>query len=220
MINTVLFDLDGTILDTNELIIESFMHVMEGRSFKPLTRDWLIQHMGKPLNTQLRYFTNRAEEEDVEDLVKLYRTYNLERHDDLVRAFPHTLEVCEALKQQGVRMGVVTSKVRLTSEKGLRLCKLMDYMDTIVTVEDVQHPKPHPEPVLRALQEMNAEPGQTLMVGDSPYDIEAANRAGVRSVAVSWSLKDKELLQTFQPYTIIEDMNELLHLVNKENQSQ
>lgn len=165
MIKTVLFDLDGTILDTNELIIESFMHAMKGKSFRPLTREWLIQHMGKPLVTQLRYFSGRGEEEPVDDLMKVYRAYNLMRHDDLVRAFPGVKEVLQQLDDMGITMGVVTSKIRLTSEKGLALCGLKDYMKCIVTVEDVVHAKPHPEPIEQALRLLNAEPESTLMLG-------------------------------------------------------
>ncbi|CAM3703098.1 pyrophosphatase PpaX [Marinicrinis lubricantis] len=215
MIETVLFDLDGTILDTNELIIESFIHVMEGKMDPPLTRERLIHQMGKPLAMQMRYFSGRGEQEPVDDLIREYRAYNLRRHDELVRPFPYVKEVLQSLKDSGIRLGVVTSKIRLTSDKGLTLCGIKDYMETIVTIEDVQHAKPHPEPVLEALKRMNAKPETALMVGDSPFDIESAHQAGVQAVGVAWSLKGAEVLSKYNPEYVIDDMRELLKIVQQ-----
>lgn len=213
MNKTVLLDLDGTILDTNELIIESFQHVFREHLAKEIARDTLIHQMGRPLDDQLRYFSGRTENESVDDLRQAYRTYNTSRHDDLVTAFPYTRDVLEQLRREGVRLGVVTSKVRMTTERGLRHCGLDDLMETIVTVEDVTRPKPHPEAVRKAMQALGAQPGITWMVGDSPYDMEAAKQAGVQAVGVNWSLKGTEVLKAAGADHLIEDMRELYALV-------
>jgi pyrophosphatase PpaX len=214
---TILFDLDGTILDTNELIIQSFMHALLDQTAAPVVREEIIPHMGKTLLDQMRTLANR---EDVDDLIVAYRAFNLSKHDELVGEFPHVGEVLSELEAAGITMGVVTTKMRKTAEMGLKLCGLSKYMKTIVTLEDVTHPKPHPEPVEKALKALNADPDKTLMVGDSPADILAANRAGVTSVGVAWSLKGEAGLLPSEPKHIIHDMRELLQIAGIKRGSQ
>lgn len=209
-ITTALFDLDGTIVDTNDLIIESFLHTLEGETAEPFTREKIIPHMGFPLLEQLRFFTGRDE---VDDLADKYRKFNVKKHDELVREFPHVREVLAELKARGIRLGVVTNKMRKTTIMGLKLCGIESYMDTIVTVDDVVRGKPDPEPVLKALERLKTAPGEALMVGDSQYDIVAGREAGVKTVGVAWSLKGEDHLRSFAPDVIIRDMRELLEIV-------
>jgi len=210
MIRTVLFDLDGTIVDTNELIINTFMHVIDKHLDKSYTREQIIPHMGMTLEEQLQIFSGQ---EDVAHLVKEYRTYNNEHHDDLVREFPHVLEVIRSMHENGIKLGVVTTKIRLTAMRALELFGLKPYMDVIITVEDVQHPKPHAEPILTAMGQLNVDPASTLMVGDSAADLKSAHAAGVRSAGVAWSLKGAEELQKYNPDYILNDMTDLYDLV-------
>jgi pyrophosphatase PpaX len=212
MITTVLFDLDGTIVDTNELIIQSFLHTLAGVTAEPLTREAIIPNMGRPLAEQMKLFSGR---EDVEELVRKYREFNVSRHDELVREFPHVKETLAELRRRGLRLGVVTSKIRMTTEMGLKRCGLDGFMETVVTVEDVQRPKPDPEGIRKALRALGAEAGQAVMVGDSHYDIDAARNAGVLSVGVAWSLKGEDYLRQFRPDRIIRDMRELLEVVDR-----
>jgi len=209
MIRTVLFDLDGTILDTNELILRSFLHVLQGKTPKPLTREDIIPHMGGTLAEQMRYFSGR---EEVDDLIAGYREYNLAKHDELVREFPHVTEVLSQLKDRGIRLGVVTSKLRFTADLGLRHCNLDRWMDVVITADDVENPKPAPDPILLALRRLGEKPETAMMVGDSHFDLLAAKRAGVVSVAVAWSLKGTDVLRRYEPDFIINDMRELLDL--------
>lgn len=210
MISTVLFDLDGTLLDTNELIIQSFMHTLEGRTTQPCTRESIIPHMGKPLTDQLKFFSGQ---EDVQELVQIYRAYNFSRHDELVTVFPYVRETLAQLHAAGVKIGVVTAKIRKTSEMGLTLCGLMPYISSIVTVEEVSRSKPDPEGIYRALQELGSEGEPAIMVGDSQYDIQAGHNANIMTVAVSWSLKGRDYLLHENPTYIIDDMRELLRIV-------
>ncbi|OPA76337.1 pyrophosphatase PpaX [Paenibacillus selenitireducens] len=213
MIETILFDLDGTIVDTNELIIETFMHILKDHVPPTFTREHIIPSMGQPLEHQIRQFTGR---EDVTSFVAAYREYNRERHDELVREFPHVREVIETLHNHGIKLGVVTTKIRETTERALQMFGLYPYMGMIVTVDDVKNPKPHPEPVLMAIEKMGANPATTLMVGDSPADIQSANAAGVASVAVSWSLKGEAALAPYEPKHVIHDMRDLYAFVGLE----
>lgn len=206
MIETILFDFDGTLVDTNELIITTFLHVLEGQTEKPVTRELIVPHMGKPLGEQLQLFSGR---EDVADLVLAYREYNLRMHDELIRKFPYVDEVLEELYGMGVRMGMVTNKMRFTTEKGLKLFGYDKYMAEVVTAEDVEQGKPDPAGVNVAVALMQADPAKTLMVGDSQYDIQAGQRAGVKTAGVAWSLKGEDYLQRFEPDYMLRDMRDL-----------
>ncbi|MCP1310037.1 pyrophosphatase PpaX [Paenibacillus tyrfis] len=213
MIQTVLFDLDGTIVDTNELIIQSFLHTFEGITAEPVTREHIVPNMGRPLIEQMVFFSGR---EQVDDLVQKYRAFNIAHHDELVREFPNVRETLAQLHAAGVKLGVVTSKIRQTTEMGLKLTGLYDYFGTIVTVDDVGKAKPDPEGIHKAVQELGGDLSSALMVGDSHYDIEAAHNAGIPSVAVAWSLKGTEYLKQYNPTHIIQDMRDIVPIVGIE----
>jgi pyrophosphatase PpaX len=208
--DTVLFDLDGTTIDTNELIIESIQHVWTSRYGKRLEREVIIPQMGRTLEQQFKTFTG---EDDVTEFIAAYRKFNYAAHDDYVKPFPHVAEVLHELRANGVKLGVVTTKMRESTNRSLAWCGLDGLFDVIVTFEDVTHPKPHPEPVLMALEQLGAGAERTLMVGDSPFDIQSANEAGAVSVAVGWSLKSEQELRRYEPRYFIHDMRELLPLV-------
>jgi pyrophosphatase PpaX len=210
MIDTVLFDLDGTIVDTNELIIQAFLYALEGKTPEPITREFLSMNMGRPLIEQMKRFTGQ---EDVDDVIATYREFHVRRHDELVADFPHVREVLTELHDRGIRMGVVTSKVRKTTGMSLELYGLDQLMSVIVTIDDVVNAKPHAEPVLKALEALGADPSRTLMVGDSSYDILSGQAAGVRTAGVSWSLKGAEYLSGYKPDYMLHDMRELLEIV-------
>ncbi|MEX2461596.1 MAG: pyrophosphatase PpaX [Paenibacillaceae bacterium] len=210
MIDTILFDLDGTLLDTNELIIQSFHHALQVHKLAPVLREDIIRQMGKPLREQIALFSKRT---DVDDIVGTYREFNLGKHDEMVLLFPHVKETLTALHAQGLKLGVVTSKIRLTVCRGLQLFGLKPYLSTIVTSDDVRQPKPHPESVFLALSRLEAKPKHTLMVGDSQYDLMAAQGAGIRSAGVAWSLQGEVVLRQFNPDYILQEMSDLLHIV-------
>lgn len=210
MYNTVLFDLDGTLIDTNELIIRSFFHALKDVR-NDLTREEIIPQMGKLLSEQLRILSGS---DDVDELLLAYRDYNVAHHNELVRLFPNVRECLQLLRQRGFRIGVVTTKMRASTERSLGFFDLLDAVDCIVTVEDVTNPKPHAEPILTALSLLDANPTQTMMVGDSQFDLLAAHAAGVTAIGVSWSLKGADHLRQFPPVTIIDDMLDLLILLS------
>lgn len=212
MIECVLFDLDGTIVDTNELIISSFMYALKDNGLAPLTREEIIPHMGTTLQQQMRVFSGL---EDVNGtLEKSYRSYNNEHHDELVRSFPLVKETIEELSRRGIKLGIVTTKIRPTTIKTLERFDLLKYMDTIVTVNDVTEPKPHPEPVLTAVHNLGVDPRKTLMIGDSAVDIQSAKAAGVYA-GVSWSLKGEDTLRKYDPDFIIHNMKDIIEIMER-----
>lgn len=209
MFKAVLFDLDGTILNTNELIVESFLHTLEGETPRVYTRQDIIRNFGRTLVDQMREYTGLM---DVERHITKYRDFNISRHDELIMEFPYVKEVLGRLHQAGVRLGVVTSKIRKTSLMGLDRFQLTGYLDAIITVEDVVQPKPHGEGILKAASILGVEPDSILMVGDSQYDIQAARHAGVHVAGVAWTAKGEDYLAKLEPDYMIRDMRELLEI--------
>ncbi|WP_027086355.1 pyrophosphatase PpaX [Cohnella panacarvi] len=208
-IEAVLFDLDGTIIDTNELIIESFLHALRGIVPESFGRTHIIPSMGQPLTMQLQQFSGR---QDVEDLTRLYREYNHLRHDEMVSLFPGVEETMRTLHEAGLKIGIVTTKMRAGSIRALELLGVYKVVDTLVALDDVEHAKPHPEPVAKAIAALEVEPSATFMVGDSSVDIRSAIAAGAVPVGVAWSLKGADLLYESGAVHMLHEMNELLTL--------
>lgn len=208
MIRTVLFDLDGTTLDTNELIFRSFEYVWE-RIGANVTREQMLPYMGDKLHKMFHAVAEDVSDEEMDELIGMYREYNWAHHDELVCAFPYVREVMAELRAAGIRMGAVTTKIRKTAEMGLRHCGLAPFIETLVSLDDVTNEKPHPEPVLMALERLGTTAEETIMVGDSRADLLAARAAGVRSAAVGWSLKSKEELMSYHPDYWLNDIREL-----------
>lgn len=204
-IRTILFDLDGTLIDTNELIIESFMHTFQQYG-KQLTRMEAGEFIGPPLRET---FLN-ADAKLADEMITTYRKHNLHHHDDFVTAFPNVASTLEQLQENNIKIGIVTTKMRTTVDMGLRVTGLDRYFETIIALDDVTHAKPHPEPILKAMREMNANVDSTLMVGDNQHDIDAGKNAGVHTAGVAWSLKGKEKLLTYRPTYMLDDMLDLL----------
>lgn len=208
-IKAVLFDLDGTIIDTNELIIESFLHALKGIVPAGFGREHIIPSMGQPLTMQLQQFSGRQQ---VDDLTQLYREYNHRRHDEMVDLFPGVAEVVPALHEAGIKLGIVTTKMRGTTLRALELLGIAKYMETIVSLDDVEHAKPHPEPVAKAIAALGVDAAATFMIGDSSVDVKSAIAAGAIPVGVAWSLKGEKVLYEAGAVHMLREMNELLTL--------
>jgi pyrophosphatase PpaX len=181
----VLFDLDGTLIDSIELIFQSYEHALRAHGLPPLAREHLLQGLGTPLAAQFGALTSDPRE--VEALVATYRTYNLARHDEFVRPYPGALEAVQALRARGARLGIVTSKRSDSARRGLALCGFAaDLFETVVCLDDVARHKPHPEPVLTALARLSERAEASVYVGDSPHDAAAGRAAGARVAAAGW----------------------------------
>ncbi|MFZ3576933.1 pyrophosphatase PpaX [Virgibacillus sp. DJP39] len=207
-IHTILFDLDGTLIDTNELIIASFLHTFEHYKL-PITRDEILPFIGPSLKDTF----DQIETIDTEEMIQTYRDHNLHHHDNYVEAYPYVVETLKQLKEKGFKLGVVTTKMRTGVNMGLKLVGLEDLFDTVITLDDVTHAKPHPEPIIKAIKELGANASSTLMVGDNFHDIEAGQNAGVRTAGVAWSIKGRDTLQRLNPTHMLEDIRDLYTIV-------
>lgn len=207
--SVVLFDLDGTLLDTNELIFASFQYTLDRYSPGTYSREAIIPLLGEPLDDTLKRF----DPEQAEAMADTYREHNIAHHDQLIKLFPYVHEVVAKLYEAGIELGIVTNKQRITAEMGLDRYDLRRFMKTVICYGDAERPKPDAAPIQLALKQMGATAEQALMVGDSRLDLIAAQRAGVDSAVVAWSLHDPALLQQYSPTHTIIDMRELLSLV-------
>lgn len=207
-IQTVLFDFDGTLVDTNELIYQSFIHTFKtyGYSF---SKEEILSFNGPPLHDTF-YSINP---ELAEEMIETYRKHNHENHEKYIKLFPNVIETLEKLKENDVKIGIVTAKLREGVNLGMEITNLTPYIDTVVAIDDVEKPKPHPEPIFRALESLRAEREASIMVGDNYHDIEAGNRAGVITAGVSWSGKGEEYLKRYNPTYMLDDMLDLLPIV-------
>lgn len=213
-INTVLFDFDGTIMDTNNLILESWQHTFRTVEGKERAAEDILETFGEPLNITMGKLLPQVA---VEEGVKIYRSYHHDRFTELIEVFPGIPELLAELKHRGYKTGVVTSRLRNTTELGLKTYDMEQYFDTVVTCDDTDKHKPDPEPVNIALERLGAKPEETIMVGDSMFDILCAKNAGVTSAMVGWALaiSDGDKTGENQPDYILEKAEDLLAILEQ-----
>lgn len=194
---TYLFDLDGTLIDSVELILHSYRHTARVHLGKVPPDEVWLQGMGTPLWEQMKAFSD--DPEVVEAMVATYRAHNREHHDELLGKYPGALEAVETLSRWGVNLGVVTSKANWSARRGLSLCGFDGLFEVVVGADDVDKHKPDPSPVLRALELLGAEPSEAVFIGDSPHDLAAGRAAGVATAAALWGPVPRRLLEPYQP---------------------
>ena len=196
---TIVFDLDGTLIDSLGLILASYRHTMETHLGRRLPDDLWVRGMGTPLAVQMRGFT--TDEAEAEAMVRTYQEHNLANHDRLVRPYPGVRDAVHAMRVAGLVLAIATSKRAVATRMGLRHCGLPGHWFAgIVTADDVARPKPDPEPVLRALELAGeSDPGRAVYVGDSVHDMRAGRAAGVTTVAVLWGPNSRSTLAETEP---------------------
>lgn len=207
---TYLFDLDGTLIDSIDLIFRSYRHAAARHLSAEFPDSVWREGLGTPLRQQFRAVCQ--DEELIEVMVVSYREYFLEHHDASIRLYPSVDDMLKALVERGVRLGIVTSKLRFGAERGLRATGILEYFDTIVSADEVGRPKPHPEPVLTALERLGAEAERTLFIGDSPHDISAGLGAGVGTAGVLWGPFAREDLTLAGAHFLLDSPPDLLTL--------
>jgi pyrophosphatase PpaX len=205
LLRAALFDFDGTLVDTTDLIYQSMRHAAGEVLGREISREVLMANVGQPLPRQMELLSA----EHAEALLDSYRLHNEENHDALIKEFPGVEESLARLKAAGVRVGVVTSKRRFSVDMALKnFPGLGDVVDQWVTMEDTTEHKPRPEPLLKGLELLGNVPReQAAYVGDSPFDVAAAKAAGVESVAVSWGAFSEDALRAAEPDHLAPDLD-------------
>jgi pyrophosphatase PpaX len=180
--SVVLFDLDGTLVDSGAMIIASYRHATRTVLEREIPDEVLAGFIG---GGSIREHMRTLDEDRADELVRVYREHNEPLHDDL-QAFPGVEDLFKTLIAEGRRLGVVTAKRRRTVDLAFDVLPIERYFDVVVTTESTERHKPHPDPVLYALDELGVDRGEAAFVGDSPFDVSAGKAAGVFTVAVSW----------------------------------
>ncbi len=212
-IRAVLYDFDGTLADSTGLIMESYRHTMAAHLGEaPPDEEWL-SGFGTPLETQIRRFARS----DTEHLAMLatYRAFQSAQYRALLRPFSGAVDAVSGLVRRGISLAIVTSRHRESTLRGIELCGLVDLFPEIVTPEDVTHAKPHPEPVLFALERLGVAAEETVFVGDSPHDMAAGRAAGTRTAAALWGPFPHAALLREEPDFLLNHPAEVLDLVGR-----
>ena len=206
----VLFDLDGTVVDSGPIILASRRHATREVLGTEHSDEELMQAVGGPgLEAQLGHFGP----DDVDELVRVYRAHNEPLHETL-EAFAGMEDVLGRLHAEGRRLGVVTAKRRSTVELAFARVPIAHLFETVVGGDETEKHKPDPEPLLLAAERMGVDPASAAYVGDSPFDISAAKAAGMYAVAVTWGrIHDRARLEREEPDAIADSAEELLRLV-------
>ena len=203
----VLFDLDGTLVDSGAMILASFRHATRTVLAREIPDEALLAHVGgATLDEQMR----ALDPSRVDDLVASYRAHNEPLHDEL-QPCRGVVDVLERLHEEGRRMGIVTAKRQVTVGLAFRVLPLAHLFGAVVASDDVERNKPYPDGILRALELLDARPEEAAYVGDSPFDVEAAKRAVVHAIAVGWGgIHPRERLEAARLDAFVETPEELL----------
>jgi len=205
---TVLFDLDGTLIDSVELIIDSYHHTFQHHGLSPTSREELIDGIGTPLVTVFSRLTdNRVE---IDRWIATYREFNLAHHDSRVRAFPGVVAMVQRIHRAGRRLGVVTSKNNAGARRGLSLIGIEELISVVVGADDVTRHKPDPEPVERALASLGCLAVDAVFIGDSHHDVASGKAAGVHTIAVCWGPITRDRLALAEPDHLCSSVEEVI----------
>ena len=203
----ILFDMDGTLIDSIELIVEGMVHAYDGREGPRPTREEWKALIGTPLDTMIARWSLDAG--DVEFLRGRYREFQFAHHDRLVTIYPGVEETLRELHARGHPMAVVSSKLERGIRKSMDHFGLTPLFGVLVGLEATVNHKPHPEPVLFALEKLGVAAKDAIFVGDSPHDIESGNAAGVTTVACTWGAYSREEIAAASPAQWIDVIREL-----------
>lgn len=209
MIRAVLFDVDGTLLDTRELILQATERTLSKFGFPAPAREEIAPLVGVTLENFYKIITKKEDVKHFCDSHVDFQVHNL----NLVKPFTGVLETLKTIKEKGLKQAAVTSRRKITSVSLLQMNGLAEFFDLIVSEEDTKNNKPHPEPLLFALNKLRVLPVDSLMVGDSNQDILAGKSAGVKTIAVTYGFKGRGIVDSDPDY-LIDNIADMLTIVN------
>ncbi len=203
-INTFLFDFDGTILDSRKAIVNVFYELFQKYGDRQLTYEMVDQQFGISFRSILAGLNSHKQAEIVREYFELLP----EEEERSARLFPGMKENIFYLKNEGFNVALVTNKEKILVMRSLKKFEIFDLFDVIVTLDDVEKPKPEAEPIELALRSMKAQKGKSVMIGDSVFDVEAAKNAGIMSCVIDWqnNYPPKGTLPDF----LFENINDLM----------
>ena len=224
-LETILFDFDGTLVNTTPLILRSFRETWQAHLGFNFADEVYISTFGTHLQSALDQLIDLGIETGhhqapadrqatIGEMLRTYRRINLSWHDSMVEPFPGIDQMLDHLRQRRIPMGIVSSKMRAGVERGLRLFDLGGYFTEIIAAEDVTRHKPDPAPICLALERLGAAAERTLYLGDSIHDIRAGQAAAVRTAAAAWGPFSRRLLADSAPDFILDTPEEMRTIVS------
>lgn len=210
MITGILFDFDGTLINTNDLIFKSYEVAFQEVFNRKIEMEEILTLYGRPLYPSLKQYG-----EEGERLYKIYRQFNETHHDELVKTFPGVYEGIKKLNRGGYKLGIVTSKRLHLVKRGLDILGLSDVFEVIITPDNTKETKPHPDPILLGCEKLGVSPKNSIYVGDSVFDMQAGQAAGTELCAVKYSVTPKDDLLKFNPMFFVNTIDELANLLGE-----
>jgi len=211
--SAILFDLDGTLIDSIELILSSARYAFQKLEREcPPESEWMAG-IGVPLFTMFGRYAR--DESDKAALIGAYREYQMANHDRLIRCYDDVVDTVATLARRGHELAIVTSKSEWLAMRGLAHVGLARYMDTVVGCDSSTRHKPDPEPVQIALHRLACAPEDAVFVGDSVHDIMAGNAAGVTTLAATWGAFKKADLEPGKPDFYLDRIGELTAFLDR-----
>ena len=207
----VLFDNDGTLVDTYDLILASFRHCTREVLGVELSENELMSNQSQPLDVQMTHLSDDPETRRL--LLDSYRAHNHAHHDAAISAFPGVREGLARLADAGISLGVVTSKTHWLAQRGCKILGLDGFFSALVGREDTARHKPDPEPVAYGATLLGIDPRRCVYAGDSPFDVQAGRAAHAATIAVSWGSFSRERLEAEHPDAICDTFDELADIV-------
>jgi pyrophosphatase PpaX len=215
IINTVIFDFDGTLIDTNDVVMESWVQTYATLGIIPPSKEELLKTFGEPIAVTVhRVFPDKNPEE----VISAYRAYQTEHFEEMIKIFPGIYNLVRTLAERGFNLGVVTNRLKHTTHIGLEKFKIDKYMGTVIAFGDTEKSKPAPDPLFMALDRLMSIPERALYIGDTGIDMETGRAAGVKTVLVGWAVAGAKLLGADGPADYqINRPEELLMLIDSIN---
>lgn len=206
--DAVLFDIDGTILDTGEYIFQAYKHTLKLHFKREITWEDVVPVLGLPFEKCYRILTNL---EEVDYLMESHHEFQA-RRPHLVKTYENALKTLEALEKAGVKIAAVTSHSGNLLMRNLKVSGVEKYFQVIITPDHVKNPKPDPESIFKALNVLKVKAKKAIFIGDSPADIEAGKRAGVKTIAALYGFHGANLLKT-KPDYMVDDISQIPPLI-------
>jgi len=206
----VLFDVDGTLVDSLEMIVRGLGDTYERFAGLRPERETILNQIGKPLTAQVGIFFDEIPSEDVVAEMSAYAIERFDHLEELVVDFPAAVRMLEMCHRAGRRTALVTSKSDVELHGFLKRFSGADFVDATVCASDVANPKPDPESARRACEILGVDPSKAVMIGDSIYDLRCAKEAGLTAVAVAYGAGRREALLAENPDLLFDTPEELL----------
>ena len=201
----ILFDLDGTVIDSVALIRESHRHAVSAVLGTTLPDETLVALVGRPLIDQMRAFSV----DHADELLRVYREWNHAHTHQLLGAYDGMDRLLTELRAHGRTLGIITSKSGPTVDLAFDVLPLRHHFTVVITAEDTERHKPDPAPIHAAIERLGADPTRACYVGDAPFDVQAAQAAGVTAIGVTWGFFTRDVIESLSPDVIVDTTDAL-----------